>query len=130
MLGKYTKKYADVFYFVFRVIVGILFLMHGLQKLFGLSGGVGGGTVQLVSLFGFAGIIELIGGLLITIGLFARWGALFGIIDMIGAWIVVHIPQGWNPLLNGGELPFLFLASFLVILAYGPGKWSLMKNPK
>ena len=122
-----TKDYRDILYFVFRVLVGLLFLQHGLQKLFGTFGGVDGtgGTVQLISLFGLAGIIELVGGLMITFGLFTRFGALFGIFNMIGAWVIVHIPIGWIPILNGGELAALYFACFLVLLAYGSRRWSL-----
>ena len=115
-------NYKDYSYFLFRVLVGLLFLQHGAQKLFGVLGGT---KVQLVSLFGLAGIIELFGGLMIALGLLTRLAALFGIADMVGAWFIVHVSQGWIPILNKGELPLLFLACFLILIAYGPRKWSL-----
>ena len=127
MLAKFTKKHGDYFYFAFRVLVGLLFLSHGAQKLFGAFGGVGpdGGSVQLFTLFGLAGIIEFFGGLFIAVGLLTRYSALFGAFDMIAAWFMVHAPQGWIPILNGGELAVLYFASFLVILVYGARKWGL-----
>lgn len=115
-------NYKDYSYFVFRVLVGLLFLQHGAQKLFGAFGGT---KVQLLTFFGLAGTIEFFGGLLIAVGLLTRIAALFGIADMIGAWFIVHVSQGWIPILNKGELPLLFLACFLVLAAYGSRKWSL-----
>ena len=125
MTTKFLKENADYFYFAFRVLVGLMFIQHGAQKLFGAFGGVTGegSTVQLFSLFGLAGVIEFFGGLLF--GFLTRWAALFGIFDMLGAWIKVHIKIGWIPILNQGELVVLFFASFLIILVYGAKKWGL-----
>lgn len=127
MAEKFLEKNADYFYFVFRVLVGLLFIQHGMQKLFGSFGGVGpnGGSVPIISLFGLAGIIEFFGGLFLILGLFTRLAALFGIFDMIGAYYIAHWPQGLIPLLNQGELAILYFASFLVILALGARKWGL-----
>jgi len=125
MFKKYAETHSDKIYFIFRVVVGLLFAQHGAQKLLGMFGGINGGTVQLFSLLGLAGVIELVGGLLIALGLFTSIGAFFGVFDMLGAWFRVHIKNGWIPITNGGELALLFLVSFLVIIAYGPGKWAL-----
>jgi len=122
MLTKLTRKYEVYFYFVFRVLVGLLFIEHGIQKLFGL---LGGKTVDLISLFGLAGVIEFVGGLLIVLGLFTRIAALFGIFNMIGAWFIGHVGNGWIPIVNKGELALLYLASFLILLVYGSKKWGL-----
>ena len=119
---EFLHNNSGKFYFVFRVVVGLMFLQHGAQKLFGMFGG---NQVELISLMGLAGSIEFFGGLLIAVGLFTRVAALLGILDMSGAWILVHIPQGLIPILNGGELALMFLASFLLILAYGTGRWGL-----
>ena len=99
-----------------------MFFSHGAQKLFGWFGG---NSVELMSLFGLAGIIYFTAGLLITAGLFTRTAAFFGILNMTGAWVKVHIPQGWIPILNGGELALLYLTAFLVILVHGSKKWGL-----
>ena len=127
MVDKFFEKNGDYFYFVFRVLVGLLFIQHGMQKLFGSFGGVGpdGGSVPLIGLFGLAGIIEFFGGLFLILGLFTRLAALFGIFDMIGAYYKAHWPQGYIPLLNQGELAALYFACFLVILALGARKWGI-----
>src|SRR5438067_596609 len=64
-LGRWTHA-------LLRIAAGVLFLEHGLQKLFGFFGGVQGATVPLVSMFGAAGVLELVGGLLLILGLFTR----------------------------------------------------------
>jgi len=116
------------FYAVFRILIGFMFMLHGGQKLFGWFGGPGGnGSVALTSIYGFAGIIELIGGLFILLGLFTSIAALISAFNMIGAWIIVHIPKGFIPLTNGGELAALYFAAFLVLIAYGAQAWSLEK---
>jgi len=125
LIGKYINK--DYFYFVFRVFVGLLFLQHGFQKLFGMFGGLAGQPAQLFSLMGLAGIIETFGGLAIAFGFFARLGALFAAIEMPIAYFMIHVPQGIIPFLNQGELALLYFASFLVVMVYGAGKWSLEK---
>jgi len=119
---KFLHSNSSKFYFVFRVVVGLMLLQFGAQKLFGA---LGGNQVELISLLGLAGSIEFFGGLLIAVGLFTRVAALFGIFDMVGAWVLVHIPQGLIPVMNGGEMALMFLVSFLLILAYGSGKWGL-----
>jgi len=121
------NKFQEYLYFVFRVVVGLLFLQHGGQKLFGWFGGLGGNPAELISLMGLAGVIEFFGGLAIVLGLFTRLTAAIAAIEMIVAYFIAHIPQGQIPLLNQGEPALLFFASFLVLLAYGPGKWSLGK---
>ena len=121
------NKFQEYLYFVFRVVVGLLFLQHGGQKLFGWFGGLGGNPAELISLMGLAGVIEFFGGLAIVLGLFTRLTAAIAAIEMVIAYFVVHLPQGQIPLLNQGEPALLFFASFLVLLAYGPGKWSLGK---
>lgn len=119
--------YRDYLYFVFRVFVGLLFLQHGLQKMFGMFGGLGGTSAELFSLMGLAGIIETVGGLFIAFGLFTRLIAFLAGIEMLVAYSMVHAPSGLIPLLNQGELALLYFASFLVIIMYGAGKWSLEK---
>ena len=120
-MKNFLEKNAEYFYLVFRVIIGIIFLLHGIQKLPGILNG----STALASLFGLAGVIEVIGGVLIILGLFARYVTLVTSVEMLVAYFTVHIPGGLNPLANQGEAALLFFASFLVILAYGPGKYSL-----
>ena len=121
MLNK-LEKYGDNFYFVFRVLTGLLFVQHGLQKLFGL---MGGNSASAFSLMWFAGVIELFGGILIAVGLITRFVALIAGLEMLVAFFKAHVPQGWIPIMNKGELSLLYFAAFLVIMTKGAGKWSL-----
>ena len=120
------KKYNDYFYLVFRVLIGLGFLLHGGQKLFGIFGSKG--TVDLFSLMGLAGVIEFFGGLLIIFGLFTTIIAVISAVEMIVAMIMAHFPKGINPLTNGGEAAMIYFAAFLVMIAYGSGRISLDKK--
>ena len=119
---KYINK--DYAYFIFRVLVGLLFLQHGLQKLFGMFGGK---SAELFSIMGLAGIIEFLAGISIALGIFARFGAFFAALQMAVAYFMAHAPKGLIPMLNMGELALLYFAAFLAIMAFGAGKWSLEK---
>lgn len=122
---------------VLRVIAGIMFMMHGLPKLFGeraasITGGMGlfGMDVGLNMMF-VAGLIEVVGGLFLVLGLFTRWSALAAALLMVMAYLHAHTPmlgsqESWfNPLANGGELALMYLFVWLVFFAYGPGRYSL-----
>ena len=105
----------------FRIIIGLLFLQHGLQKLFGMFGG----STPADPLLWAAGTIELCGGALVTAGLFTRWAAFFASGAMAAAYFTVHAPLGFWPIVNKGELAVLYCWAFLLIGARGPGPWSL-----
>jgi putative oxidoreductase len=126
-MDKFSARYGSYFYFVFRILVGLLFLQHGAQKLIGAFGGVdgAGASVQIFSMFGAAGVIELFGGLFIVLGLFTRVASLISALEIGVAYFMVHFGQGFAPIANGGELALLYFASFLVLLAYGAGKWGI-----
>ncbi|HLD00618.1 MAG TPA: DoxX family protein [Candidatus Nanoarchaeia archaeon] len=124
-MNLFKQKYNDQLYFLFRIVVGLMFLGHGGQKLFGWMGGNG---VELMSLMGLAGVIELVGGILITLGVFTRLVAAIAAVEMLVAFFKMHVSQGWNPLMNGGELALLYFAAFLVMVAWGNGKLSLEKK--
>ena len=124
MIYKYVKNYENHLYFVFRVLIGLLFMQHGAQKLFGMFGFQ---SVPLTSLFGLAGIIEFFGGLAIALGFFTRLAALISALEMGVAYFMVHIPNGLVPILNQGELALLYFAAFLAIMVYGARKWGLEK---
>ena len=131
MFEKCSKKCGNSFYFIFRIMIGFLFLQHGGQKLFGWFGGLGGSAVPLFSKMGLAGSIEFIGGLLIILGLFTKIAAVIAGLEMIYAYITFHLPQGLNPFAfppgNGGELALVYIAAFLVLSIQGARKWSLEK---
>lgn len=116
------EENQDYMFAVFRIIVGFAFFMHGAQKLLGWFGG---SVASSFSMFWWAGVIEFVGGLLLVLGLFTRIVALVGGAEMIVAWILVHIPQGWNPLTNGGEAALLNLAAFLVLASHESDTWCL-----
>jgi putative oxidoreductase len=110
---------------VFRIVVALLFLAHGLVKLFGFPAGAQPGQVPLVSLFGLAGVLELVGGAAVLVGLFTRPVAFLLAGQMAVAYFMVHAPQGVYPILNGGELAILYCFAFLYLAAAGAGPWSI-----
>jgi putative oxidoreductase len=117
-------RFAPTAYALFRIVFGSLFLCHGLQKNFGLFGGMGGSAVPLMSKFGVAGAIEIVTGTLIVLGLFARPAAFIAAGQMAVAYFIVHQPTGPMPLQNGGELAVLYCFAFLSVAAHGAGIWS------
>lgn len=110
-----------------RVGAGLLFMQHGAQKLFGWFGGFGpgGGTVELVSQIGLAGVLEFFGGLLIVIGLLTRPVAVVLAVQMIWAFVQVHLPQTWVPIQNGGELALLYALIWAYLAGSGAGPASV-----
>ena len=110
-----------------RIGAGLLYMQHGLQKLFGMFGGMdgAGATVTLVSQMGFAGVLETFGGLLLVLGLLTRPVAFVLAVEMLVAFLQAHLPRGGVPLQNGGELPLLYMLVFLFFVAHGAGPASL-----
>ena len=119
MLNKFLDDKKSELYFVFRIIVGLMFALHGAVKL-GLMGGSSAEGLMLV-----AGIIELVGGLAIVLGTYVGYAAVIAGLEMIYVLGTVHFPNGFNPLENGGELALLYLAAFLVLATHGAGKWTV-----
>jgi putative oxidoreductase len=103
-------RLAEAAYIVLRVGTGVLFLGHGLQKLFGLFGGQ---PVPLDSLLGVAGLLELVGGALLALGLLTRPVAIVLALEMIAAYVMAHLPRSVWPLENGGETALLFALLFV-----------------
>lgn len=111
-----------------RVGAGILFLQHGLQKMFGLLGGfmgTPGATAPLMSQMGLAGVLEVVGGALLIVGLFTRPVALVLMLQVIAAYFIAHLPQGGWPIQNGGEPALLFALIFASFAVRGAGAVSL-----
>jgi putative oxidoreductase len=122
----FLENKKDYFYFVFRVVVGLLFLLHGLQKIPGIFNG----ATSIFSLIGLAGIIETVGGAFLVIGLLTRYVALISAVEMLVAYFMAHFPNGLSPLANKGESALLYFAAFLVMMAFGSKKWALDKMMK
>jgi len=106
-----------------RIMTGLLFLQHGTTKLLGFPPSQFSG-VELTSVFGIAGILELVGGALIVIGLFTRPVAFILAGEMALAYFMAHAPASLYPLLNQGELAIMFCFAFLYLSAAGGGPWS------
>jgi len=108
---------------VLRIVVGLLFLQHGLSKFFGFP--VPFPVQPLPPLLVAAGVIECVAGLLITIGLFTRLAAFIASGEMAIAYWMQHFPISFWPLANKGEAAVLFCFVFLYLAAAGPGAWSI-----
>tara|TARA_Y100000310_G_C20620066_1_gene782785 strand:- start:799 stop:1233 length:435 start_codon:yes stop_codon:yes gene_type:complete len=122
-LSSLGQKHSDVLYFLFRALVGFMFMSHGMQKV-----GLLEGTFAAEGLMGFIGVCELLGGLAVMVGFFTRLASLLAAILMILAYFKMHASQGLLPLNNGGEPALLYAVSFLVIFVHGAQKWSLEKS--
>ena len=109
---------------IFRIIIGLLFLEHGTSKYLSLPVSPMTG-VNPLSLSGINGVIELVGGVLIVLGLFTRPVAFILSGDMAVAYFIAHAPRGFFPLLNGGELAIVYCFAFLYLAAAGGGEWSI-----
>lgn len=112
---------------VLRIVAALLFLSHGTAKLFGIPHVAMFDGVTIGSLFGLAGIIEIVGGVLLALGLFTRPVAFILSGQMAVAYFMMHAPQNFFPLLNGGELAALYSFLFLYFAVAGGGAWSLDK---
>lgn len=110
---------------VLRIVTGLLFLEHGTAKLLGLPHVAMFDGLQLLSLMGLAGVLELGGGLLIVLGLFTRPVAFILSGQMAVAYFMAHAPQGFLPLVNQGELAVLYCFIFLYLFIAGPGAFSI-----
>lgn len=119
----FLAPFQPQIYAAFRVIAGLMFVQHGCQKLLGWFGG-SSGDMPAVMLY-TAGLIELVGGLMIGLGLFAGIAAFIASGMMAVAYFMVHQPMGPLPIQNQGEMAVLYCFAFLYIAAKGSGIWSV-----
>jgi putative oxidoreductase len=110
---------------VLRFMAGLEILQHGTAKILHFPAVAQMSNVQIASLGGVAGLIELIGGTLMVIGLFTRPTAFILCGFTAVAYFMVHAGKSFYPILNGGELAVLYCFVFLYIFAAGPGPWSV-----
>jgi putative oxidoreductase len=109
---------------VLRIMVGLLFLEHGTQKVLGFPASANPGPA-LLSLGGIQGLIELVGGVLIVVGLFTRPVAFILCGDMAVAYFMYHAPNSFFPMANRGDAAILYCFVFLYLAVAGSGAWSL-----
>jgi putative oxidoreductase len=108
-----------------RIVAGLLFLSHGLVKLFGFPPGAAPGQQELLSLMGIGAVIELVTGTLIALGLFTRPAAFIASGEMAVGYWMFHAPASIYPAVNGGDAAILFCFVFLYLVAAGAGAFSL-----
>ncbi len=111
---------------LFRIVAGILFVTHGIQKTFGYPPNpMMHMPVPLMSQLGVAGVVEIIGGSAIILGLFTRVVAFILAGEMAVAYFTQHFPRGPIPLANGGELAVLYCFFYLYLVFAGAGSFSI-----
>lgn len=126
MLDRALPPLRELVYAVTRVVLGLLFSIHGVQKLFGV---LTDHQPALWSQHWFGGIIELTAGVFIAAGLFTRWAAFIASGMMAVAYMQFHWKFAFDstffPVVNKGELAVVYCFVFLLIACVGPGRWSL-----
>lgn len=135
-MERFLGKYSPYLYALLRIISGLMFAMHGTQKLFNWPVPVPppGLPSPLPPMFLVAGILELVLGLLIAIGFLTGYAAFIASGEMAAAFFMGHVaPKGvLLPIANGGEMAVLYCFIFLYIASRGSGPWSidaLMRRP-
>lgn len=120
------SAYAPTVLSILRIVTGLIFLEHGTQKFLSFPAGqMAGAGTALASPGAYAGIVELICGLLITIGLFTRPAAFLASGTMAVAYWYAHAPQNPFPINNGGDAAILYCFVFLYFVFAGPGSLSI-----
>ena len=120
-------SWAPQFRSILRIVCGLLFIPFGTMKLFAWPMGMppNNATAQLLSQVGIGGVLELVGGVLILIGLCTRPVAFVLSGEMAVAYWQFHAPMGFWPMMNQGQPAILFCFIFLYLSAAGAGPWSL-----
>ena len=122
-MQKVLGRYSPYLFALLRIVAGLAFAQHGAQKLFGALGAKQ--AAPLISQYGLAGVIEFVGGIMIALGLFTSPVAFLASGQMAVAYFQAHVPRGFWPILNGGELALLYCFLFLYFAAVGSGKVSI-----
>lgn len=120
-----SQKGALIAQAILRITTALTFMSHGTMKLFGFPAVPDRGQPELLSLGGAAGAIEVVAGGLVLIGFFTRPAALLCSGTMAVAYWMVHGPQNFAPVLNGGEGAYLFCFIFLWLSFAGPGAFAV-----
>ena len=122
-----SNRFAPQALALLRIVSAFLFLQHGTAKFFGMPHVAMFDGMQAMSLTGVAGALEIVGGLLLLVGLFTRPTAFVMSGFMAVAYFMAHASKGGvlTPILNGGELAIMFSFVFLFLCAAGGGAWSV-----
>jgi putative oxidoreductase len=121
----FLDRYGSQILGLTRIIVGLLFLEHGMAKLLHFPVVPMFANGPLSPMLMASGIIELVGGALVALGLFSRIAAFICSGQMAVAYFMVHFPGGFYPILNGGELAIVYCFVFLYLAAAGPGAFAI-----
>ena len=124
MLTEKLDRFTPYALAALRIVTGLIFIPHGTQKLFGFPAPPASGLPPLASLFGVGAVLELIGGILIILGLFTRPVAFILAGEMAVAYWMFHAPRNLYPVLNGGDAAILYCFVFLLFVFTGPGAFS------
>ena len=108
---------------ILRIMTGLLFMEHGMGKLFGFPSAAM--HPPFLTLLWFAGVLECFGGTLVALGLFTRVVAFLLSGEMAIAYFMAHFPKSFFPLINGGDAAVLYCFVFLYLVVAGGGEWSL-----
>ena len=127
-----VSRYQPYVLGLLRIVLGYTFMLHGMAKLFGVPHVAMFDGLQLFSLMGLAGVLELVGGVLLILGWFTRPVAFILSGQMAVAYFMMHagIDNFWLPLLNQGEAAVLYSFAFLYLSVAGAGAFSLDNRDK
>ena len=124
-MDEFTKTWSPRMLSILRVVVGLDFLQHGLAKYFGFPHVAAFDNLQVFSLLGLAGALEIVGSILVILGLFTRPAAFILSGEMAVAYFMAHAPRAFYPLINQGELAVIYCFVFLYLAFAGGGAWTL-----
>jgi putative oxidoreductase len=124
-MDRYLGRFEPQLYAILRIVSGFIFMLHGMQKIFGIPAMPGKPAGSLPPLLMVGGVIELVCGLLIMIGLLTSWAAFLASGEMAVAYFIGHFPHHPLPVVNQGDPAVLFCFIFLYFAAAGSGIWSV-----
>ena len=124
-LASRLQPFAPYALALLRIAAALIFLMHGSQKVLGWPAPPASGMPAVLSLYWIGGIMELVGGVLLVLGLFTRPVAFLVSGEMAYAYWFMHAPRNVYPLLNGGDAAILYCFVFFYLVFAGPGAWAL-----
>ncbi len=125
-MNQWLTRWSPGMLSILRIVTGLIFLEHGTQKFLSFPAGqMAGGGPAFDSPASFAGIVELVAGLLVALGLFTRPAAFLASGTMAVAYWIAHAPQNAFPVNNSGDAAILYCFVFLYLVFAGGGPWSI-----